>query len=76
MRFSTVVTGLLFGLEAVALKQVPRSVPEIETAVCILDFLFPVATEESASWFLVHFTLTLPGNNTRFDENARRIVIT
>jgi len=33
MRFSTVVTGLLFGLEAVALKQVPRSVPEIETAI-------------------------------------------
>lgn len=33
MRFSNVVTGLLFGLEAVALKQLPRSVNEIETAI-------------------------------------------
>jgi hypothetical protein len=35
MRLSTVVTGLLFGLEAAALKPVPRTVPEIEKAVCI-----------------------------------------
>jgi hypothetical protein len=34
MRFSTAAIGLLFGLEAVALKAVPRTVPEIERAVC------------------------------------------
>ncbi|KAH7406599.1 serine peptidase-like protein [Phaeosphaeria sp. MPI-PUGE-AT-0046c] len=33
MRFSTVVAGLLFGLEAVALKQIPRTAPEIEAAI-------------------------------------------
>jgi hypothetical protein len=31
--FSTTIVGLLFGLEAAALKAVPRTVPEIERAV-------------------------------------------
>lgn len=39
MRFSIAVAGLLFGLEAAALKAVPRTVPEIERAVCIISYL-------------------------------------
>jgi hypothetical protein len=46
MRLSTVVTGLLFGLEAAALKPVPRTVPEIEKAVCIRSRVSVVRVEE------------------------------
>ena len=34
MRFSTAVIGLLFGLEAAALRAGTRSIPEIEREVC------------------------------------------
>jgi hypothetical protein len=34
MRFSAAITTLLLGLEAAALRAVPRTGPEIERAVC------------------------------------------
>jgi hypothetical protein len=42
MRFSTAAVGLLFGLEAAALKAVPRTVPEIERAVCMRDLIITI----------------------------------
>jgi hypothetical protein len=34
MRFSSAIVGLLFGLEAAALKVGTRSIPDIEKEVC------------------------------------------
>jgi hypothetical protein len=52
MRFSTAIVGLLFGLEAAALRAVSRTGPEIERAVCPDTPMSVAASLESAHGFV------------------------